>query len=84
MRAKRSKTFGPGVALAVASHAAMGVALGLGLALILTWTPFFGVLPLIKLSADPEATMATFVGSVALMFGIGAGLTGLILMMEDV
>ena len=69
--------------LAVASQAAMGVSLGLAFALILTSTPFFGVLAFINRSTDPEATMATFVGTVVLMFGIGAALTGLVLMMED-
>jgi hypothetical protein len=55
----------------------MGVALGLVFALILTWTPFF------NLGTNPKMTMATFVGTVVLMFGIGAALTGVLLMMED-
>ncbi len=71
------------VVLAVANHAAMGVALGLVFALILVSTPFFGVLPLIRVSDNPQATMATLVGTAALMFGVGAALTGFILMMED-
>jgi hypothetical protein len=41
------------------------------------------VLPLIELSDNPEATMATLVGTAALMFGVGAALTGFILTMED-
>ncbi len=72
-----------GVVLAVVNHAAMGTALGLVFALILVSTPFFGVLPLIRLSDNPETTMATLVGTAALMFGVGAALTGFILMMED-
>lgn len=72
-----------GTVLAIASHAAMGIALGLVFALILIWTPFFGVLPLINLSDDPSVTMETFVGTFVLMFGVGAGLTGFVLMMED-
>jgi hypothetical protein len=84
MRAKkRSNIQTAVVVLAIANHAAMGVALGLVFALVLTLTPFFGVLPLINHSDDPGATMATFVGTVVLMFGVGAALTGLILMMED-
>ena len=71
------------VVLAIASHAAMGTALGLVFALILVSTPFFGVLPLIRLSDNPETTMATLVGTAALMFGVGAALTGFILMMEE-
>lgn len=80
---KRSNPFKPGVVLAVASHAAMGVALGLVFALILTSTPFFGVLPLINVSDDPSVAMATLVGVAALMFGVGAALTGFVLVMED-
>jgi hypothetical protein len=85
MRArKRSNIPSPGVVLAVANHAAMGVALGLVFALILIWTPFFGVRALINLSDDPKLTMETFIGTVVLMFGVGAALTGLVLMLEDV
>jgi hypothetical protein len=85
MRAKKriGKRPGPGVILAVVNHAAMGIALGLVFALILLWTPFFGVLSLIDASDHPKMTMATFIGTVVVMFGIGAALTGSILMMED-
>ncbi|SHN61332.1 hypothetical protein [Bradyrhizobium erythrophlei] len=83
-RKKPSAVPKPGLILAVASHVAMGVALALVFALILIWTPFFGVLPLINLSDDPSVTMETFVGSVVLMFGVGAALTGLVFMMEEV
>ena len=80
---KRSSISKAGVVIAVANHAAMGVALGLVFALILTLAPFFGVLALINHSDDPRATLTLFVGTVVLMFGIGSALTGLILMMED-
>lgn len=85
MRARKKPSIipKPGLVLAVANHAAMGVALGLVFALILIRTPLFGVLALINLSDDPSATMATFVGTVILMFGIGAALTGFVLTMED-
>ena len=82
-KTKRPSTSGAGVLLAVASHAAMGVALGLVFALILTLHPFFGVRALIDSSRDPQATMATFVGTAAVMFGIGAALTGFLLTMEE-
>ena len=82
-RKKPSAIVKPGTVLAIANHAAMGIALGLVFALILIWTPFFGVLPLINLSDDPSVTMETFVGTVVLMFGVGAALTGFVLMMED-
>ena len=84
MRAKkRSGPPKPAIALAVANHAAIGIALGLVFALILVWTPFYGVLTLINLSNDPSATMETFVGTVVMMFGVGAALTGFLLTMED-
>lgn len=69
--------------LAVASHAAMGTALGLVFALVVIWTPFFRVLTLISLSDNPHAMLVTFVGTAALMFGVGAALTGLIFMFEE-
>ena len=82
-RKKPSVVPKPDLVLAVASHAAMGVALGLVFALILIRTPLFGVLALINLSDDPTVTMETFLGTVVLMFGVGAALTGFVLMMED-
>jgi uncharacterized membrane protein len=85
MRAKkRSSILKPNVVLAVANHAAMGIALGLVFALILMATPFFGVRTLINMSDNPAAAMETFVGAVVLMFGIGAAFTGAVLMIEDV
>jgi len=80
---KRSSTLKPRAALVVVNDAAMGVALGLALALILTFIPSFGVSALIDNSAVPETTMTVFVGTFAIMFGIGAALTGFLLMMED-
>jgi hypothetical protein len=80
---KRSNILSSGVVLAVAGHAAMGVALGLVFALIVIWSPLFGVLALINLSTDPQTTVTVFVGAVVSMFGIGAALTGFILMMDD-
>ena len=84
VRKKPSAVPKPGLILAVANHAAMGVALGLVFALILIRTPFFGVLALINLSDDPAVTMETFVGTVVLMFGVGAALTGFVLMTDEV
>ncbi len=82
-RSKRSNAARSATAFAVANHAAMGIALGLVFVLVLTSTPFFGILAFVNRSIDPEMTMATFVGTVVLMFGIGAALTGFLLMMED-
>jgi hypothetical protein len=57
MRAKkRSSSLKPGFALRFASHAAMGVALGLAFAQMMTCIPSFGVAGLIGASADLEST----------------------------
>jgi hypothetical protein len=69
--------------IAVACHAMMGAALGLVFTLILFSAPLFGMMELIDHSMDPTVTMAVFVGTVTTMFGIGAALTGAILMIED-
>jgi hypothetical protein len=76
MRTKRrSALIKPSVILELATHAAMGVALGLAFSLILIMTPVFGVSALIAMGSHSHATMLTFVGSCALTFGVGATLT---------
>jgi hypothetical protein len=84
MRA-RKRSHGPSAAvvLAIANHAAMGVALGLVFTFILISVPVFGIRALIDASADPEMTLAVFVGTAVVMFGLGAALTGVILMADD-
>jgi hypothetical protein len=53
MRTKRPLALlTPAIVLEVASHMAMGVALGLGFAFILTHIAGFGIGPLIDLGAD--------------------------------
>ena len=64
-------------------HFTMGVALGLGFALLVSLIDRFGVRDLIAHSDAPFSTMSIIVGSFALMFGIGATLTGLLMTMED-
>ena len=61
----------------------MGVGLGLTLALILTLTPAFGVSALIALGSNPHDILLTFVGTCALMFGVGAALTGLVFKLTE-
>ena len=60
MRTKRP-LLTPAIMLEVASHMAMGIALGLGFAFILTHVAAFGIGALIDRSADPENTMQGFV-----------------------
>jgi hypothetical protein len=61
----------------------MGMTLGLGFALLLSLTDKFGIRDLIAHSEAPLSTMSVIIGSFALMFGIGATLTGLLMTMED-
>jgi ABC-type multidrug transport system permease subunit len=79
---KRTATLKSEIAFGVAGHAAMGVALGLVFAFVVTHVRYFGVDELIGYSNAPKTTMAMFVGVAMIMFGIGATLTGLVLM-ED-
>lgn len=75
---KRSLLLEPTVLLELASHASMGVALGLMFALILTLIPAFGVSALLAGASNAHETLLTFVGTCVLMFGMGAALTGLV------
>jgi hypothetical protein len=85
MRTKKpSAWIRPAVLLGLASHTAMGVAMGLAFAFVLTLIDTIGVMALINHSADPKTAMLVFVGSFTLAFGVGATLTGLVFMvMED-
>jgi hypothetical protein len=82
MRARKPPALlNPSMLLGVAGHTAMGVAMGLALAFVLTLIDAFGVMALI---AHAKTTMLVFVGSFTLAFGVGATLTGLVfMMMED-
>jgi hypothetical protein len=70
----------PSILLEIASHAAMGVSLGLGFAFILTHIAALGIVALISLSAAPEDTLRTFVLTCVTTFGIGATFTGIVFM----
>ena len=64
-------------------HFTMGFALGLSFALLLTLIDAFGVGNLIADSGASLSTMWMLVGTFALMFGIGATLTGLVFTMAE-
>jgi hypothetical protein len=78
MRAKKQS-----LVSALIGHFTMGVALGLGFVLLISLIDRFGVRDLVAHSDAPFGTMSVIVGSFALMFGIGATLTGLLMTMED-
>src|ERR1043166_9875513 len=68
---------------ALLTHFLMGVALGLSLVLLLSLIDAFHVRDLIAKSGAPVQTTVMLVTTYALMFGIGATLTGLVLTLED-
>jgi hypothetical protein len=80
---KPSAWIRPSVLLGLAGHTAMGIAMGLAFAFVLTLIDTIGVMALINHSADPKTTMLVFVGSFTLAFGVGATLTGLVFMMME-
>jgi hypothetical protein len=67
----------------LATHAAMGVAIGLGFALALVSFDGLGLKGLIARSVDPHSTTVVFVATITLAVAIGATLTGFILSMMD-
>ncbi|MGC2808740.1 MAG: hypothetical protein WA303_00020 [Bradyrhizobium sp.] len=69
--------------LKLASHAAMGIAMGLVFTLVLSIADPAGIITLIKHGATPGPTWAMFVGTVLLTFAIGATLTGFIFIMTE-
>jgi hypothetical protein len=79
---KRSALIKPSL-LEVASHTAMGVAVGLALAFLATHISALGVATLISYSQAPDAVMLMFVGTCTITFGIGATLTGLAITLTE-
>jgi len=68
---------------ALMTHFLMGVVLGLGFVLLLTLIETFHVRNLVANSNAPQQTMMVLFGTFALMFGVGAALTGLVLTLEE-
>jgi hypothetical protein len=71
------------LALALASHAAMGVALGLGFCLALLLIEPASVGARIGHADQPKTTAVMLVGFFALLFGAGATMTGIIFTTMD-
>jgi hypothetical protein len=74
---KRSAPIKPSLLLEASGHTAMGVAVGLAFAFLVTHISALGIATLINGSPAPDAVMLMFVGTCAISFGIGATLTGL-------
>jgi len=79
----RSALIKPSLLLEVANHAAMGVAVGLAFAFIVTHVTALGIAALINYSPAPDAAMLMFVGTCTITFGIGATLTGLAITLTE-
>lgn len=67
----------------LAVHLAMGATLGMILAFGLVYFNIANIGAMIRTAFDPADTLAEFVGGLVLHFGIGATLTGFILMEVD-
>jgi hypothetical protein len=74
---KRSASIKRSLLLEAGGHTAMGVAVGLAFAFLVTHISALGIATLINYSPAPDAVMLMFVGTCAISFGIGATLTGL-------
>jgi hypothetical protein len=75
--------FKPSLLLEVSSHTAMGVAVDLAFAFLVTHITALGIATLISYSPAPDAVMLMFVGTCAITFGIGATLIGLAITLTE-
>ena len=73
----------PSIVMKLASNSVMGVAMGLLFVLVLNILNQSAVVRLIDQSSDQGTTVLVFVATIVMTFGIGATLTGLILIMMD-
>ena len=80
---KRSLLITASLLVELASHAAMGVAVGLAFALLVTHIPTLDIATLIISSPNPTSALLMFAGTCAVTFGIGATLTGLAIMLTE-
>jgi hypothetical protein len=80
---KRSLLIKPGALVGLAAHGTMGVAVGLAFAFLVTHIAALDIGTLINYSANPTATLLSFMGTCAATFGIGATLTGLVIMLTE-
>ena len=65
------------------AHLGMGITLGIIFGLCLVHFNIANISAIIQNTFDPGATLAEFIGSIVLDFGIGATLTGFIFMEMD-
>jgi hypothetical protein len=80
---KRSALIKPWLLVELASHATMGVAVGLAFAFLVTHITALDIGTFISYSQNPTGTLLMFAGTCAATFGIGATLTGLVIMLTE-
>lgn len=80
---KWSALIKPSLLLEASSHTAMGVAVGLAFAFLLTHITTLGITTLINYSPAPDAVMLMFVGTCGISVSIGATLTGLAITLTE-
>jgi hypothetical protein len=83
MRRNKPQSPASSFALELASHAAMGVALGLGFCFALLLIEPASVVALIGHADQPRTTAVMLVSFFALLFGVGATMTGIIFTTMD-
>ena len=83
MRRNKHQPRAASLALELASHAAMGVALGLGFCFALLLIEPNSVAALISHTDQPRTTAIMLVSFFALLFGAGATMTGIIFTTMD-
>jgi hypothetical protein len=77
---KNSDRRGISLVLELATHAAMGTAMGLGFCFLLLLTARQDLVNLIAHNPDPRSTAILLIGFTSLVFAVGATLTGMVLM----
>jgi hypothetical protein len=83
MQRNKPKPHSVSLALELASHAAMGIALGLGFCFALLLIEPASVAALISHTDQPRTTAIMLVSFFALLFGAGATMTGIIFTTMD-
>jgi hypothetical protein len=84
MRNRKRSAVSASIALEMACHATMGIALGLALSFVLALIDSSAIALLIAHSSEPRTTMMIIVGYFTLAFAVGATLTGFVFtMMEE-
>jgi len=78
MQRNKPRPHAASLALELAGHAAMGIALGLGFCVALLLIEPASVAALISHTDQPRTTAIMLVSFFALLFGVGATMTGII------